>query len=98
MSRPHGLEFVAGKLYFTAEGAKVVGSYDPAARKVDWVLDRPGPHAHDHGVERPKRMITTNVASGSVSFIEQVELPTAGQVAERRLENHDGARRTGHRR
>src|SRR3954447_6155151 len=30
---PHGLTYVAGKLYFTAEGAKAVGSYDPATSK-----------------------------------------------------------------
>jgi YVTN family beta-propeller protein len=26
---PHGVTFAGGKLYFTAEGAKVVGRYDP---------------------------------------------------------------------
>jgi len=35
---PHGLAFVGGKVWFTAEAAKVIGSYDPAANKVDWVL------------------------------------------------------------
>ena len=35
---PHGLAFVDGELWFTAEGAKVVGSYDPATQKIDWVL------------------------------------------------------------
>ena len=35
---PHGLMFVGGKLWFTAEGAKVIGSYDPATQKIDWVL------------------------------------------------------------
>ena len=27
---PHGLVFAGGKVWFTAEGAKVIGSYDPA--------------------------------------------------------------------
>ena len=35
---PHGLMFVAGKLWFTAEGAEIVGSYDPAAKEVDLVI------------------------------------------------------------
>ena len=35
---PHGLMFAGGKVWFTAEAAKVIGSYDPAAKKVDWVL------------------------------------------------------------
>ena len=33
-----GWTFAGGKLYFTAEGAKVVGRYDPATQKIDWVV------------------------------------------------------------
>jgi DNA-binding beta-propeller fold protein YncE len=32
---PHGLAFVDGKLWFTAEGSKSVGRFDPATRKAD---------------------------------------------------------------
>jgi DNA-binding beta-propeller fold protein YncE len=32
---PHGLDFVNGKVWFTAEAAKAIGSYDPASGKVD---------------------------------------------------------------
>src|ERR1035438_1501402 len=35
---PHGLVFAGGKVWFTAEAAKAIGSYDPATKKVDWVL------------------------------------------------------------
>src|SRR3954449_12421256 len=35
---PHGLAFVGGKTWFTAEAAKVIGRYDPAQKKVDWIL------------------------------------------------------------
>src|ERR1700751_2790569 len=35
---PHGMEFVNGRVYFTAEGSKVIGRYDPAAHRVDWTL------------------------------------------------------------
>src|SRR5579872_5021087 len=35
---PHGLEFAGGELYFTAEAAKVVGRYDPATQRIDWVI------------------------------------------------------------
>src|SRR3954447_21894935 len=31
LTGPHGLDFVKGKLWFTAEAVKVIGSYDPAA-------------------------------------------------------------------
>jgi DNA-binding beta-propeller fold protein YncE len=32
LSRPHGLDFIGGKLYFTAEADKKVARYDPGAR------------------------------------------------------------------
>ena len=32
---PHGLTFVGGKVWFTAEAAKAIGRYDPATQKVD---------------------------------------------------------------
>src|ERR1035437_9025186 len=35
---PHGLAFAGGKVWFTAEAAKVLGSYDPAGQRGDWVL------------------------------------------------------------
>src|SRR5690349_14968629 len=35
---PHGLAFANGKLWFTAEGSKAVGRYDPAVKKVNWVM------------------------------------------------------------
>src|SRR5881398_187832 len=38
LAGPHGLAVAGGKIWFTAEGAKVIGRYDPEARAVDWVL------------------------------------------------------------
>jgi len=35
---PHGIQNVGGKIYFTAEGSKAIGRYDPAADKIDWIL------------------------------------------------------------
>src|SRR5205085_7561427 len=35
---PHGLAFVGGKTWFTAEAAKAIARYDPADKKVDWIL------------------------------------------------------------
>ena len=35
---PHGLTFAGGKLWFTAEGAKAVGTYDPATGKYGAVV------------------------------------------------------------
>src|SRR6202166_533707 len=34
----HGLAFAGGKLYFTAETNKVIGRYDPAPERIDWIL------------------------------------------------------------
>ena len=33
MSRPHGLVLAGGKIYFTAEGSRAIGRYDPATRR-----------------------------------------------------------------
>ncbi len=37
-SEPHDVRFVDGKLYFTAEGYKVIGRYDPQRDEVEWLL------------------------------------------------------------
>jgi YVTN family beta-propeller protein len=68
---PHGLVFVGGKLWFTAEGAKVIGSYDPSTRQVDWVLGTGQNRTHMLVVSPDsRRILTTNVNSGTVTMIE----------------------------
>lgn len=75
---PHGLTFVAGETWFTAEGAKVIGRYDPATQKVDWVMGTGQNRTHMIYVSPDlKRIITTNVASGTVSIWEKT-LRTGG--------------------
>ena len=69
---PHGLAFVGGKVWFTAETAKAIGSYEPASGKVDWILGTGQNRTHMIYVfDDLKRIITTNVSSGSVSIIEK---------------------------
>lgn len=69
---PHGLEFVNGKLYFTAEGAKVVGRYDPATQKIDWVIGTGQNRTHMVTVSKDlKTVFTSNVSSATISIIEQ---------------------------
>jgi YVTN family beta-propeller protein len=71
LSGPHGLTFVGGKLWFTAEGAKVIGSFDPALAKVDWVMGTGQDRTHMLWVSPDQKTIyTTNVASGTVSILE----------------------------
>jgi YVTN family beta-propeller protein len=76
---PHGLTFVGGKVWFTAEAAKAIGSYDPANQKVDWILGTGQNRTHMIFVsEDLKRIITTNVSSGTVSIIDKTAGHSAG--------------------
>ena len=69
---PHGLVFVGGKTWFTAEGAKAIGSYDPAQKKVDWILGTGQNRTHMILVSQDsKHIFTTNVSSGTVSMIDK---------------------------
>jgi len=69
---PHGLVFVGGKTWFTAEAAKAIGSYDPATKKIDWILGTGQNRTHMIWVSDDMKLIfTTNVNSGTVSVIEK---------------------------
>jgi DNA-binding beta-propeller fold protein YncE len=69
---PHGLTFVGGKTWFTAEGAKAIGRYDPASKAVDWILGTGQDRTHMIFVsEDMQRIFTTNVSSGTVSIMEK---------------------------
>ncbi|MFZ1134022.1 MAG: YncE family protein [Candidatus Korobacteraceae bacterium] len=69
---PHGLMFAGGKVWFTAEAAKAIGSYDPATQKIDWILGTGQDRTHMIYVWPDlKRIATTNVNSGTVSIIEK---------------------------
>jgi YVTN family beta-propeller protein len=74
LTGPHGLDYVGGKLWFTAEGAKVFGSYDPAVQKIDFVLGTGQDRTHMVRVSSDQqRMVLTNVASGTVSIFDKAE-------------------------
>ena len=69
---PHGLHFVGGKVWFTAEVAKVIGSYDPASNKIDLVLGSGQDGTHMIYVYPDmSRIVATNVGSGTVTFFEK---------------------------
>lgn len=69
---PHGLDFVAGKLWFTAERANAIGSYDPAAHKIDWTLDSGQNGTHMISVSSDaRRIVASNIASGSILIAER---------------------------
>jgi YVTN family beta-propeller protein len=73
---PHGLVFVGGKVWFTAEGSKVVGRFDPTTQTIDWVLGTGQDRTHMLYVfPDGSRVLTTNVSSATVTLAEQ----TVGQ-------------------
>ncbi len=68
---PHGIVFFDGKAWFTAEGSKVIGRYDPASNKVDWILGIGQNRTHMLVIAPNGHTIyTTNVASDSVTIVE----------------------------
>lgn len=70
---PHGLQFALGKVFFTAEAAKAIGSYDPATATVDWIMGTGQDRTHMLYVfPDGKRIATTNVNSATVTLMEQV--------------------------
>jgi len=67
---PHGLTFSNGKVWFTAEGSKSIGRYDPATGKLDWSMGTGQDRTHMIYVTADaKRIYTTNVSSGTVSIL-----------------------------
>lgn len=73
---PHGLTFVQGKTWFTAEAAKAIGRYDPASGKVDWIMGTGQNRTHMIYVfPDAKRILTTNVNSATVTILDHAEGP-----------------------
>jgi YVTN family beta-propeller protein len=69
---PHGLHFVGGRVWFTSEVAKAIGSYDPSTGKVDLILGSGQDGTHMLYVfPDQSRVVTTNIGSGTVTFFEK---------------------------
>ena len=67
---PHDITFVNGKAWFTAEGSKSVGRYDPATGKLDWSMGTGQDRTHMiYVAANGKKIYTTNVSSGTVSIL-----------------------------
>ncbi|HTE34576.1 MAG TPA: YncE family protein [Chryseolinea sp.] len=67
---PHGIHFAVGKVWFSAEGAKAVGRFDPATGKLDWCIGTGQERTHMVYVTADgKQVYTTNVNAGSVSIL-----------------------------
>jgi DNA-binding beta-propeller fold protein YncE len=73
---PHGLTFANGKVWFSAEGSKSVGSYDPATGKLDWSMGTGQDRTHMiYVTDDGKRIYTTNISSGTVSILVDTLIP-----------------------
>ena len=76
---PHGLAFQQGKVWFTAEAAKAIGSYDPGSGKVNWIMGTGQNRTHMLYVfPDAQRIMTTNVNSATVTLLEHTDGPAGG--------------------
>ncbi|HTF19623.1 MAG TPA: YncE family protein [Chryseolinea sp.] len=67
---PHDVTYVQGKVWFTAEGSKAVGRYDPATKKLDWSMGTGQNRTHMiYVTPDAKKIYTTNMSSGTVSIL-----------------------------
>jgi YVTN family beta-propeller protein len=82
LNGPHGLASVGGKIWFTAEGAKAVATYDPVSARIDWIMGTGQNRTHMLYVTADGQQIyTTNVSSATVSVLEKVTVPPMGPPA-----------------
>jgi YVTN family beta-propeller protein len=76
--RPHGLAFVDGKLYFTAELNRLIARYDPATDKIDWLLGTGQTTTHMVMVNADAtRIVTANIGGNSIAIFERGANPNA---------------------
>lgn len=69
---PHDLDLANGKVYFTAEGSKMIGRYDPATHRIDWTLGLGQNRTHMVLVAKDEsRIYTSNVNSDSISILDR---------------------------
>lgn len=72
LRRPHGIEFVEGKVWFTAEENKVIARYDPASNQIDWLLGIGQNRTHMLVFSRDQKQIfTSNIQSDSITLLQR---------------------------
>ena len=72
-ARPHGITFAGGKVYFTAEGFKMIGSYDPASDQIDWMLGNGQDRTHMLVLNDDlNRIFASNVGSDNIVAMERL--------------------------
>lgn len=69
--RPHGLQLIGTKLYFSAEANRMIGRIDTASGKIDWMMGSGQSGTHMvAGTADQKKFTTANIGSDSVSIFE----------------------------
>jgi YVTN family beta-propeller protein len=72
LRRPHGITFVEGKVWFTAEENRLIARYDPTANQIDWLLGIGQNRTHmlvfskDHS-----QLFTSNIGSDSITLLQR---------------------------
>lgn len=71
LMRPHGLQLIDGKLYFTAETNRMIARYDPAANRIDWMMGTGQNGSHMvAGTADGTKFVTANIGSDSITYFE----------------------------
>jgi DNA-binding beta-propeller fold protein YncE len=66
---PHGAIFSNGLFYFTAEGARAIGAYDPYSNKLVWINGTGQDQTHMLVMTKEgKTLVCTNRGSGTISI------------------------------
>jgi len=69
--RPHGIEAVGSRFWFTAEGSRVIGRYDAATDRIDFISGSGADTTHMIVVARGEKTIyTANIGSNSVTVFD----------------------------
>src|SRR6202166_3465348 len=58
LNGPHGLASVGGKIWFTAEGATAIATYDPVSARIDWIM----------GTGQNQPPLFSSITAGSKSY------------------------------
>jgi YVTN family beta-propeller protein len=74
--RPHGIEAVGSRFYFTAEGSRAIARYDAAADRIDWISGTGQETTHMLVVvPGEKKIYTANIGSSTVSVVDLTNAP-----------------------
>ena len=74
--RPHGIQAVGARFYFTAEGSRAVARYDAANDRVDWIGGTGAEVTHMLVVAPgEKKIYTANIGGNSVSVLDLTNAP-----------------------